>query len=220
MPIFQSYPPNEHGHDFVVGDLHGRGQQLLDKLVAQGFDPTVDRVFCTGDLIDRSEHSFETLELLLGQPWVYFVRGNHEADLSNSFKFKDRFSVVKEARSMGKEWIYSLTRQQVRKMEKVYLPILADAPVVIRVQGLQGFWVVHADRGLFTKVIVPIPLLSDDDLFNEIDDEQLEALLWSRRLFKQIPTADLIDRGLFMAVERDEVAPRVGLTFVGHSTVK
>jgi len=220
MPFFKSLPPNKRGDDFVVGDLHGRGRQLLDKLAALGFDPSVDRVFCTGDLIDRSEHSFETLELLLGQPWFYFVRGNHEEDLTDSFELRDRFSSVKEAGAMGREWVYSLTPAQVRKMESDYLPILADAPVVIRVEGPHGFWVVHADRGLFTKYKVPIPLLSDDDLLDEVNDDQVEAFMWSRRLFKQIPHADLIDRGLFQAVERDEVAPRVGLTFVGHSIVQ
>lgn len=220
MPFFKTCPPNQHGDDFVVGDLHGRGQQLLDKLAALGFDPAADRVFCTGDLVDRSEHSFETLELLLGQPWFHFVRGNHDDDLSNFIDFEfSRFPGWRPS-YCDQEWLYGLQPDQVERLKTVYLPILADASMVLRVEGPHGFWMVHADRSKFARYVEPIPLLSDADLPSANSEPQLESFMWSRRLFKQIPHADLIDRGLFLAAERDEVTPNAGLTFVGHSIVK
>jgi len=218
--LFKSFPLNEHGDDFVVGDLHGRGRQLLDKLAALGFNPAVDRVFCTGDLIDRSEHSFETLELLLGQPWFYFVRGNHDDDLSNFIDFEfSRFPGWRPS-YCDQEWLYDLQPEQVEHLKTVYLPILANVPAVLRVEGPHGFWMVHADRSQFARYAEPIPLLSDADLPGANSEPQLESFMWSRRLFKQIPHADLIDRGFFLAAERDEVTPSAGLTFVGHSIVK
>lgn len=78
--FFKSYPPNAYGHDFVVGDIHGHRQRLLDELARQGFDKEKDRLFCTGDLIDRGPDSFGTLALFF-EPWFHCVRGNHEDDL-------------------------------------------------------------------------------------------------------------------------------------------
>ena len=50
---FLKVPRNALGRDFAVGDVHGcftRLQQGLDQL---GFDPTRDRLFSVGDLVDR-----------------------------------------------------------------------------------------------------------------------------------------------------------------------
>lgn len=46
-------PPNPHGRDFVVGDLHGYLGALQDALARAGFDPGRDRLFSTGDLCTR-----------------------------------------------------------------------------------------------------------------------------------------------------------------------
>lgn len=221
--MFKSYPPNALGHDFVVGDIHGKRRQLLDKLDALGFDPSKDRVFCTGDLIDRSPDSFDALKLL-HEHWFHFVRGNHDDDLSNFIDFEfSRFPGWRPS-YCDQEWLYGLDPDQVERLKTVYLPILSDAPVVLRVEGECGFWMVHADRGEFASYGTGSRIwLLDDEVLPLVDENntnQVGAFLWSRRLFKQIPHADLIDRGLFLAVERDEVAPRVGLTFVGHSIVR
>ncbi len=68
---------NEHGRDFVVGDIHGHFDLLMEELSYEGFDPKQDRVFSVGDLIDRGPASLNCLKLL-DQPWFYAVRGNHE----------------------------------------------------------------------------------------------------------------------------------------------
>ncbi|MBK8993858.1 MAG: metallophosphoesterase [Gammaproteobacteria bacterium] len=70
-------PPNRRGRDFVVGDLHGYLGALQDALARAGFDPGCDRLFSTGDLIDRGPDS-PGCAALLGEPWFYAVRGNHE----------------------------------------------------------------------------------------------------------------------------------------------
>src|SRR4030065_2225593 len=72
MPLFEIYPPNTHGNDFVVGDLHGHRQQLLAELDRIRFDRSRAPLFSTGDLIDRGPGSVGTLALGR-EPWVCFV---------------------------------------------------------------------------------------------------------------------------------------------------
>lgn len=88
------------------------------------------------------------------------------------------------------------------------------------VEGERGFWVVHADRGEFGKHGNPLALLDDERLPTATNDNQLEALMWSRRLLKQIPLEDLSNQGRFQTVPGQEYAPGIGLTFVGHSYVE
>ena len=74
---FQKVPENRVGRDFVVGDVHGMLDSLKGEMARVSFDPTKDRLFSVGDLIDRGPKSMQTL-MLLRQPWFYAVRGNHE----------------------------------------------------------------------------------------------------------------------------------------------
>ena len=70
-------PVNTKGNDYVVGDIHGHAKKLLKQLDGIGFDATVDRLICVGDLIDRGPESIEALALL-NEPWFFSVLGNHE----------------------------------------------------------------------------------------------------------------------------------------------
>lgn len=81
---------------------------------------------------------------------------------------------------------------------------------------------VHADRDVFGQHNGPINLPDDEQLplEDEKDLNQIEALLWSRWLLREIPHADLRDHGPFLAVPGQEFAPNVGLPFVGHSVVE
>lgn len=71
------FEPNKIGRDFVVGDLHGCFGKLTDSLKQLNFDFETDRLFCTGDLVDRGPESHLALEWL-AYPWFFSVRGNHE----------------------------------------------------------------------------------------------------------------------------------------------
>lgn len=220
MVFFKSYPPNTHGADFVVGDLHGHGAELLDALERLGFDRSRDRLFCTGDLIDRGPDSFGALKLIT-EPWFYFVRGNHEDDLPLFLEYQYAAPHGEAAaRETGQDWIYSLSEEDRAYLRAVLLPKIQDAPLVLRVEGEPGFWMVHADRGVFGSYGDPLPLVDDARLPFITDDNQLEALLWSRRLLRQVPRQELTDRGAFLAVPGMEWETGVGLTFAGHSYVQ
>jgi len=57
MPLIKRHPCNHQGRDFVIGDLHGCLPLLHRLLDHVRFDPAGDRVFSTGDLIDRGPFS-------------------------------------------------------------------------------------------------------------------------------------------------------------------
>jgi serine/threonine protein phosphatase 1 len=71
------YPANEDGRDFVVGDLHGEYDQLMEALGHQNFDKDNDRLFSVGDLIDRGPKSVDVVMLAV-EPWFIPIQGNHE----------------------------------------------------------------------------------------------------------------------------------------------
>jgi serine/threonine protein phosphatase 1 len=75
IPVYQE---NTRGDDWVIGDLHGHVAKLREKMARKGFNPAVDRLFSTGDLVDRGPDS-EGSAALLDEPWFYPVQGNHEA---------------------------------------------------------------------------------------------------------------------------------------------
>lgn len=70
-------PRNLLGRDFVCGDLHGAYERLLAWMEFVDFDPTKDRLFSVGDLVDRGPNN-EACLLLLNEPWFFAVQGNHE----------------------------------------------------------------------------------------------------------------------------------------------
>ena len=71
---------NTQGRDYIVGDLHGCVGYLDTLMWYVGFDPSTDRLFSVGDLVDRGPDSPDTLELLKAS-WFYPVMGNHDAML-------------------------------------------------------------------------------------------------------------------------------------------
>lgn len=73
----QSYSRNKWGRDFVMGDLHGSLMLMMDAMDRVGFDACRDRMFSTGDMIDRGPESKDCLKLY-GRDWFHPVLGNHE----------------------------------------------------------------------------------------------------------------------------------------------
>lgn len=71
------FPKNTTGRDFVVGDIHGCYDLLMQKLDEVKFKKVTDRLFSVGDLIDRGMQSEKCMRLV-SEDWFYAVRGNHE----------------------------------------------------------------------------------------------------------------------------------------------
>ena len=69
---------------FIVGDVQGCHQELLDLLAAARFDRARHRLVFVGDLINRGPRSREVLELARAEDALVVV-GNHEDALVSGF---------------------------------------------------------------------------------------------------------------------------------------
>lgn len=61
----------------IVGDIHGRYEQLLRLLDRANYDPAKDIVYTVGDMIDRGPDSVKVLEFFQRER-CYTIKGNHE----------------------------------------------------------------------------------------------------------------------------------------------
>jgi serine/threonine protein phosphatase 1 len=161
----QYHPVNYAGRDFVVGDLHGCVDALRFLLHEIAFDPSRDRLFSVGDLVDRGTQSEEALALL-DKPWFYAVLGNHE----------DALCAVAEGRlkrqwwyGIGGLWSAKVPEQKLRQ----YAQQLRTLPLVRVIgSGKERFNVLHAEF-----------LGTDPELdAGDFSDEVRQQLLWGRGL--------------------------------------
>lgn len=77
-------PKNEHGRDFIIGDIHARKKRFKKALDSVNFDKEKDRLLALGDLIDRGKDGIFILNELRND-WFYSICGNHEQLLLNRF---------------------------------------------------------------------------------------------------------------------------------------
>lgn len=77
MSRVMRFARNEHGRDFVVGDIHGCFDLLREKMRDASFNEANDRLFSVGDLVDRGPSCDEAVDWI-ARPWFHAVRGNHE----------------------------------------------------------------------------------------------------------------------------------------------
>lgn len=160
------------GRDFVVGDIHGAFPLVAKALDALNFDPSVDRLFSVGDLVDRGDYSPLALEFL-SKPWVHAVRGNHEQmvlDLYASGTLDERM-LAYHVKNNGMGWW--LKTPPVR--QAALLAAFAQLPVAMEVATARGsVGMVHAE----------VPVGMDWPTFIEkleaFDHHTIQSALWGR----------------------------------------
>jgi serine/threonine protein phosphatase 1 len=165
-----SLSKNSLGRDYVVGDIHGHTTRLLDQLDEMGFDRRVDRLICTGDLIDRGPESGRAIDLL-SQDWFFSVLGNHEYFMLSGLKYGNSKHKMMWFRNGG-DWIATSTPSDWPR----WFDLLSALPVAIEVELASGgkAGIIHADfPGYDWKQI------------KDFDQHQLELCLWSRSQFHQ-----------------------------------
>lgn len=157
------FDSNERGRDFVVGDMHGQLALFQRLLELAKFDPTCDRVFSVGDLIDRGPDSPGCLALL-AQPWFKAVRGNHEDMLIRTWIGRPTNWIAN-----GGRWWSSVPMEQRDPMA-----VACEAlPLVIVVgEGSRRFNVLHAEF-----------FGTDADLdLGQFDKLTRQTMMWGRDL--------------------------------------
>lgn len=195
----QKIARNTRGRDFIVGDIHGCYEHFQKRLARVGFDPTVDRVFPVGDLVDRGPNNERVLDYL-GEDWFLPVIGNHEAFILKLYRDGPPSpAVLKESlefKKSGFEW-WGKTSLAFRNefIEKVgQLPIATELKTSLGKVGI-----IHADvpKGLHWDQITT--------LINHPEEAQRKLLL--------------SDRSRIAAGDETPV-PGIERVYVGHNVVK
>lgn len=102
-PLLLSLGKNTKGQDFIVGDIHGCYEALIDQLGSLGFNKEIDRLICTGDLINRGPSSSDVIDLL-SEPWFFSTLGNHEYLFLKGIRDKSSYHRMLFLKHGG-EWI-------------------------------------------------------------------------------------------------------------------
>lgn len=132
---------------WLVGDIHGQYDLLMDQLAKQDFDPGNGHLLVSvGDLIDRGPQSLKTLELIK-QPWFHCVKGNHEQMLLKGVAAYENsgpsLDIVNWQAFNGGEW-YDPNHPAAADVD-ILLEYVKNLPVAIEIATEQGsLGVVHA----------------------------------------------------------------------------
>ena len=135
--LVQNYV-HHSGRLFVVGDLHGCYELLMNQLTNLQFNFEQDLLVSVGDLVDRGPDSLKCLNLI-DAPWFKAVLGNHEEMCLQSHV---DHSMARLHAQHGGEWFYALSiEHQQQLIEK-----LKTVPVVLEIEFKnKKYGFVHAD---------------------------------------------------------------------------
>ena len=164
------YRRNTTGRDFVVGDVHGCFSQLDEALAARGYDPTRDRLFSVGDLVDRGPESAQLLDAVRRHR-IKAVRGNHE-DMIVRWYF--RGERIERLLSNGGGWFVDLADGSGRA--RPFGRYMAGMPYAIQIDTAHGLvGLVHADApyGHWTQLVGALENGDHDSLIRK-------QVLWQR----------------------------------------
>jgi serine/threonine protein phosphatase 1 len=143
----QYFDCNPSGRDYVVGDIHGYWDIVSRLMDSVDFDTSADRLFSTGDLIDRGPHSGKVLDYL-AEPYFHSVCGNHEEMLLSIHSAGNLAADIElNATYNGLGWY-----RDVDDLDRILIAIeLAKLPLLIQVATNRGtVGIAHAD--------IPYPL--------------------------------------------------------------
>ena len=165
--MIEHYLLNEKGNDYVVGDIHGCFDMLVDKLEEIGFDDSKDRLFSVGDLVDRGPKSELALEWLQ-KPWFHCVLGNHE---SMAIDASEGFIDLQNYIWNGGSWFLDLPVELQKEFAKAFRKL----PIAIEVE---------TEKGLIGIIHAECPVKSWYDLevaFKEENNESFISIcIWNR----------------------------------------
>lgn len=196
MSLVQRFSKNEIGRDFVVGDIHGCFDDLCGEMDRVQFDPSKDRIFSVGDLVDRGPLSADAINWI-GQEWFHAVRGNHEQmaigvaagrhDLANYLQ-------------NGGGWFLSMEDDRQQRMAAALdtLPLCIEVDTAAGLVGIVHADIAGSDWKSFTEQV-------ESPRSNNHAKALAEFAMWSRDRIREMDQTGVSG---------------VTLMFVGHTPVK
>lgn len=149
-PRFRHFSTNLSGRDWVVGDIHGCFKELKQALAYLGFNPSIDRLFSVGDLVDKGLNSMDALDWLQ-LPYFHAIMGNHEllhlmqdfsSATANGMTWAERFVDVRKRH----EKIEDVSRYQALVNAFYALPVTIKIDTPLGAVGI-----IHAEVPMFIK---------------------------------------------------------------------
>ena len=179
--MVKSFGINTIGKDYIVGDIHGSFSMLDVKLKEIGFNKKVDRLFSTGDLVDRGPES-ELCVQWLAKPWFHAVKGNHEQMAIDYFrKTGDYVMTTSDYDRNGGEWFTTKGAEEQLK----FVVAFEKMPTLIELKTKAGMvGIVHAE------CIENNWGLTKDEVLAK-SDWAFQATLWERSKINYKDLADV-----------------------------
>ena len=138
--MYQRIDGGKWRHVWVVSDIHGCYQWLMDELKRRHFNPYEDLLISVGDVIDRGPDSIKCLQLM-NEKWFRAVRGNHEQMAIDSLDNND-FALWT---MNGGIWFTRLEHTQ-QQLALTLLNACRELPHIIEITCANGLNVIaHAD---------------------------------------------------------------------------
>ncbi|WP_447854161.1 protein-serine/threonine phosphatase [Enterobacter mori] len=136
--MYQKIEGDRWRHVWVVSDIHGCYQWLMDALKRLHFNPYEDLLISVGDIIDRGPDCVKCLQLM-DEKWFRAVRGNHEQMALDAIENND-FALWM---SNGGIWFSAL---EDKRNALRLLNACRDLPHIIEITCANGLNVIaHAD---------------------------------------------------------------------------
>lgn len=182
--VIKKFSINQHGRDFIVGDIHGCFDTLDSELNRLNFNSQTDRLFAVGDLIDRGPGSDKVLSWL-NQTWFHSCLGNHEEMIltlpAESVEGQNWYN------SYGGDWWLTLDPAAKDAIRTAF----ANLPLAIELETTNGIvGLVHADipKGMDWSSFVRLLGMGDMDT--------RKTALWGRSRLKRLISSPVkgIDR--------------------------
>lgn len=218
MGRFIQRKENTEGRDFVVVDIHGQFDLLMQRLKEVSFDTTIDRLFVGGDIVDRGKRTLDCLRLIR-EPWFNYVLGNHELMLLWYFGLwsEGHHEGYDYFRTDG-SWLQDLTQLELKELVDDLLPMLREAPFVMAIAHKRlPFQIAHAELiDGWGELITPLKCTDEYLMRNHSE------ITWSRNILREAnikSTVQLLDNQKIL-ISRTPWEPALPLTYVGHSIIE
>lgn len=193
---------------FVIGDVHGKLDNLCAALSKVGFVFGKDYLVCCGDLIDRGDQNHQVVNAFLEKPNWYTVLGNH-----------DLFPITEDFHLWtwnGGDWALddgTIYQEGGRyKVNHDFWMKMIKHPLIMTVEHREKrYGIVHAGMP-YTGAIGKF--ISNDwnymeKALNTFGTQAIEAFVWDRSLIDDIN----MGRAIPPAINVDKV-------FSGHTVIK